>query len=70
MILNLKRFNQYVAYHHFKMDTLDTVIKLMKPGCYMASIDLRDAYYTVAIHPDNQKYLKFVANGVIAFPMG
>ena len=31
MILNLKRFNQYVAYHHFKMDTLDTVIKLMKP---------------------------------------
>ena len=64
MILNLKRFNQYVAYHHFKMDTLDTVIKLMKPGCYMASIDLRDAYYTVAIHPDHQKYLKFVANGV------
>ena len=65
MILNLKRFNQYVAYHHFKMDTLDTVIKLMKPGCYMASIDLRDAYYTVAIHPDHQKYLKFVANGVL-----
>ena len=47
------------------MDTLDTVIKLMKPGCYMASIDLRDAYYTVAIHPDHQKYLKFVANGVL-----
>ena len=45
------------------MDTLDTVIKLMKPGCYMASIDFRDAYYTVAIHADNQKYLKFVANG-------
>ena len=56
MILNLKRFNQYVVYHHFKMDTLDTGIKLMKPGChYMASIDLRDAYYTVAIHPGHQK---------------
>ena len=45
------------------MDTLDTVIKLMKPGCYMASIDLRDAYYTIPIHLDHQKYLKFVANG-------
>ena len=65
IILNLKRFNQYVANHHFKMDTLDTMIKLMKPGCYMASTDLRDAYYTVAIHPDHQKYLKFVANGVL-----
>ena len=31
----------------------------------MASIDLRDAYYTVAIHSDHQKYLKFVANGVL-----
>ena len=63
MILNLERFNQYVAYHHFKKNTLYTVIKLMKPGCYMASTDLRDVYYTVAIHPDHQKYLKFVANG-------
>ncbi len=44
---------------HFKMDTINTVIKLMKPGCNMASIDLQDAYYTLPIHTDHQKFLKF-----------
>ena len=58
MILNLK---------HFKMDTLDTVTRMMKPGCFMASVDLKDAYYTVPIHSDHQKYLKFMFNGT---PMG
>ena len=53
MILNLKKFNEYVQYHHFKMDTLEVTIKLMKPGCYMASVDLKDAYHTVSIHPEH-----------------
>ena len=47
VILNLKEFNQHVQYHHFKMDTLETAINMMKPGCFMASIDLKDAYYSV-----------------------
>lgn len=58
-ILNLKQFNEFVQYRHFKMDTLEHAIHLMKPGCYMASVDLKDAYYTVPIHPSHQKYLKF-----------
>ena len=65
MILNLKKFNEFVEYHHFKMDTLDTVIKMMKPGCFMASVDLRDAYYTVPVHPEHRKYLKFLFNGTL-----
>ncbi|KXJ09019.1 Transposon Tf2-6 polyprotein [Exaiptasia diaphana] len=65
MILNLKEFNQSVEYHHFKMDTLDTVLKMVKPGCYMASVDLKDAYYTVPIHKDHQKFLKFEFKGCL-----
>lgn len=45
------------------MDTLETVTRMMKPGCFMASMDLKDAYYTVPIHPDYQKYLRFMFNG-------
>ena len=41
MILNLKNLNTHVEYNHFKMDTLESAICLMTPGCYMASIDLR-----------------------------
>ena len=59
MILNLKSLNKFVTYHHFKMDTIWTAIRLMTPGCYMASIDLKDAYYSVPIHTDFQKYVKF-----------
>lgn len=65
MILNLKEFNQSVEHHHFKMNTLDTVTKMIKPGCYMASVDLKDAYYTVPIHKDHQKFLKFEFKGCL-----
>ena len=43
VIFNLKGLNEYVTYHRFKMDTLQSAINLMTPGCYMTSIDLRDA---------------------------
>lgn len=62
-ILNLKQFNEYVEYHHFKMDTLEAAINMIKPGCYMASVDLKDAYYTVPIDPSHQKFLKFWWDG-------
>lgn len=62
-ILNLKTFNEFVEYHHFKMDTLESAIRIIKPDCYMASIDLKDAYYTVAIAEEHQKYLKFLFDG-------
>ncbi len=42
------------------MDTLETAIRLMTPCCLMTSIDLKDAYYSVPIAPEHQKYLKFM----------
>jgi carbamoylphosphate synthase large subunit len=63
MILNLKKPNQFVEYNHFKMETIWTVVSMMKPRCYMASIDLKDAYYCVPVNPEHQKYLKFMWKG-------
>ena len=59
MILNLKDFNKWVNYNHFKMDSIQTCVQLMKPYCYLGSIDLKDAYFSIPIHKDHQKYLKF-----------
>ena len=42
------------------MDTLETAIRLMRLGCYMTSIDLKDAYYSIPIAEEHQKYLKFI----------
>ena len=74
MIVNLKQLNRSVKYEHFKMDTLWPVIRMMKPNCYMASIDIKDAYYSVPIAVSDQKYLKFVWQGILyqftCFPNG
>ena len=59
MILNLKELNKSIVYRHFKMDSLKTVTDLMTQGCFMASVDIKDAYYTVSIAAEHQKYLKF-----------
>ena len=63
LILNLKRFNESVQYAHFKMETIHSIINLVTPGCWMASLDLKDAYYSVKIHPKYQKFLKFKFEG-------
>ena len=56
MILNLKELKKFIVYRHFKMDSLKTVTDLMTQGCYMASVDIKDAYYTVAIATEHQKF--------------
>ena len=35
-IINLRRLNAFVAYHHFKMETIRTAIQLIRPNCFMA----------------------------------
>jgi len=59
VVLNLKLFNQAVDYYHVKMDSIQSVIEMLRPGCWMASIDLKDAYYSVPIHEEYRKYLRF-----------
>lgn len=59
IILNLKPLNNDIERIHFKMDTLRSAINLVKKDCYFASIALKDAYYSVAVHPSDRKYLQF-----------
>ena len=44
------------------MDTFESVITLIKPNDFMATIDLRHAYYTVPIAEEQRKYLRFIWN--------
>lgn len=58
-ILNLKHFNNYIYAPHFKMEDWKTVVRLLSPGDFLASIDLEDAYLLVPIHQEHRKYLRF-----------
>ena len=46
-ILNLNKFNESVGYHHFKMDCINIITKLVTKNCYKASLDIKDAYYSI-----------------------
>ena len=41
------------------MDNLSAVLNMARQDCYMASIDLANAYYTVPVLCMDQKYLLF-----------
>ena len=56
LILNLKELNEFIRYEHFKMDGINTIINMVTRNCFMATIDLKDAYYSVGISRLFQKF--------------
>ena len=74
LILNLKKLNKSIEYHHFKMETLKQALALVKENCWFASLDLKEAYFSISIKEQSQEYLKFLWQGVLykftVFPNG
>ncbi len=70
LILNLKKLNEVTEKHHFKMETLKSILTLITPGVFMMKLDIKDAYYSVPISEVDQKLLKFKINGVLYQFMG
>ena len=58
MILNLKTFNKFLKFKHCKLESIKDALDLITEGCYFGSVDLKDAYYSIPIHENYQKYLK------------
>ncbi len=42
------------------MENIDSVKHLLRPGDFMATIDLKDAYFSVPIDLRDRKYLRFL----------
>ena len=64
MILNLKPFNQpYVDKIHFKMESLKSAINVMMPNCFLAIVDLKEAFYSIKIREMDRKYFSFYWRG-------
>jgi hypothetical protein len=59
-IFNLKQLNHFVQYEHFKMEGIHMLRDLLQPNDYMAKIDLKDAYFTIPIWKNHQKFLCFL----------
>lgn len=44
---------------YFKLENYRTAMRLVSKNCYMCSIDLKDAYFTINVHNDSRKFLRF-----------
>ena len=61
--IDLSTLNRFVDVSHFRMETIQSVLLSVRQGDWMASIDLKEAYLQVPIHPDSRQFLRFVAHG-------
>jgi hypothetical protein len=59
-IVNLKGLNNFVPYHHFKMEGLKDVKNLLRKGDWMCKLDLKDAYFSVPLGMRSRKLVRFV----------
>ena len=57
--MNLKKLNEWVIPQHFKMEGMGTLRELLRMDDWMVKVDLKDAYFTIPIHPNHQPYLRF-----------
>lgn len=58
-ILNLRPLNQFIKYTKFRMETSASILQLVSSGDWLASLDLKDAYFHVPVLPAHRPYLRF-----------
>ena len=62
-IINLRSLNWYIPYQKFKMESLHQVHSLIQQGDILMKVDIKNAYWSIPIHPQSQRYLKFLWKG-------
>ena len=73
-ILNLRPLNKYIVPRRFRMETLSSILRLLGPGLWATSVDLKDAYLHVPVRREDQSFLCFLYRGrlfrFVAMPFG
>ena len=60
IILDLTELNKFVRKVKFRMDKITDIMSIIKPGDFLVSIDLSDAYFCIAMHILSVPFLTFI----------
>ena len=61
-VLDVSRLNKFITKTKFSMETIQSVLSFIQQNDWMISMDMKDAYFHVPIHPKSRPYLRFVFN--------
>ena len=64
-VISLSCLNEFVHLTLFKMETVASVLLSVREGDFLASLDLKDAYFQIPIHPSSRKLLRFTSEGTV-----
>ena len=62
-VIDLSRLNGYVATSHFRMQTPQSILESVRQDDWMVTVDLKDAYLQVPVHPRCRQFLRFCWGG-------
>ena len=64
-LISLSHLNEFVHLTRFNMETVAFVLLSVREGDFLASLDLKDAYFQIPIHPSLRKLLRFTSEGTV-----
>ena len=64
-MIDLSHLNDFVQLTSFKMETVASVLLSVREGDFLASLDLKDAYFQIPIHGSSRKLLRFMSEGTV-----
>ena len=64
-VIDLSHLNAFVQLTPFKMETFASVLLSVREGDFLASLDLKDAYFQIPIHGSSRKLLRFMSEGTV-----
>ena len=65
-VLDLSALNKFLITKPFRMETPSSIRDSIRQGDWATTLDLRDAYFHVLIHPKDRKYLRFFGRSVFS----